>query len=80
MSDKQFMTVFFGVLAVLFVIFFAIYFIAQVVTPDKLSTDTTTRNNLVKRIEPVGKISYEEKSLKVSVASSAKNRISICFW
>ena len=72
MSDKQFMTVFFGVLAVLFVIFFAIYFIAQIVTPDKLSTDTTTRNNLVKRIEPVGKISYEEKSLNVSVASLAK--------
>ena len=72
MSDKQFMTVFFGVLAALFVIFFAIYFIAQIVTPDKLSTDSNTRNNIVKRIEPVGKISYEEKSLKVSVASTAK--------
>ena len=58
MNDKQFMTVFFGVMGVLTVIFFIIFFIAQIIVPEKKSSDEFTNNAIVQRIEPVGKLNY----------------------
>ena len=58
MNDKQFMTVFFGVMGVLTVIFFIIFFIAQIIVPEKKSADEFTDNAIVQRIEPVGKLNY----------------------
>ena len=58
MNDKQFMTVFFGVMGVLTVIFFIIFFIAQIIVPEKKSADEFTNNAIVQRIEPVGKLNY----------------------
>ena len=58
MNDKQFMTVFFGVMGVLTIIFFIIFFIAQIIVPEKKSADEFTNNAIVKRIEPVGKLNY----------------------
>lgn len=58
MNDKQFMTVFFGVMGVLTIIFFIIFFIAQIIVPEKKSADEFTNNAIVQRIEPVGKLNY----------------------
>ena len=35
MNDKQFMTIFLGVMGVLTITFFVIFFIAQIIVPDK---------------------------------------------
>ena len=58
MNDKQFMTVFFGVMGVLTIIFLIIFFIAQIIVPEKKSADEFTNNAIVQRIEPVGKLNY----------------------
>ena len=58
MNDKQFMTVFLGVMGVLTIIFFVIFFIAQIIAPDKKATDEFTNNAVVSRIEPIGKLNY----------------------
>ena len=58
MNDKQFMTVFFGVMGVLTIIFFIIFFIAQIIVPEKKSADEFTNNAIVQRIEPIGKLNY----------------------
>ena len=57
MNDKQFMTVFLGVMGILLVIFFIIFAIAQVVVPES-KTGELTNNQIVKRIEPIGKLNY----------------------
>ena len=58
MNDKQFMTVFLGVTGVILVIFFIIFFIAQMIGPVSKKTDEFTNNAVVQRIEPVGKLNY----------------------
>ena len=58
MNDKQFMTIFLGVMGVLTITFFVIFFIAQIIVPDKKATDEFTNNNVVSRIEPIGKLNY----------------------
>ena len=58
MNDKQFMTVLLGVMGVLSITFFVIFFIAQIIVPDKRANDEFTNNNVVSRIEPVGKLNY----------------------
>ena len=50
MNDKQFITFFLAVMGVLLIIFFAIFFIAQVVTPDLSKSDKFTSNSIVSRI------------------------------
>ena len=58
MNDKQFMTVLLGVTGVILVIFFIIFFIAQMIGPISKKTDEFTNNAVVQRIEPVGKLNY----------------------
>ena len=58
MNDKQFMTILLGVMGVLSITFFVIFFIAQIIVPDKIANDEFTNNNVVSRIEPVGKLNY----------------------
>ena len=58
MNDKQFMTVLLGVTGVILVIFFIIFFIAQMIGPVSKKTDEFTNNAVVQRIEPVGKLNY----------------------
>ena len=65
MNDKQFITFFLGVMGVLLIIFFAIFFIAQVVTPDISKKDTFTINSIVSRIEPIGKLNYSDSNEKL---------------
>ena len=77
MNDKQFMTIFLGVMGVLTITFFVIFFIAQIIVPDKKATDEFTNNNVVSRIEPIGKLNYSgsnefAKNLEVSSVSSVR--------
>lgn len=66
MNDKQFMTVFLGVMGTLLIIFFIIFVIAQVVVPEFEKTDEFTNNAIVNRIEPIGKLNYpDSENLKV---------------
>jgi len=58
MNDKQFMTIFLGVMGVLTIIFFVIFFIAQIIVPEKKASDEFTNNAVVSRIEPIGKLNY----------------------
>ena len=58
MNDKQFMTFFLGVMGVLTIIFFVIFFIAQMIVPEKKASDEFTNNAVVSRIEPIGKLNY----------------------
>ena len=58
MNDKQFMTIFLGVMGVLTIIFFVIFFIAQMIVPEKKASDEFTNNAVVSRIEPIGKLNY----------------------
>ena len=58
MNDKQFMTVLLGVTGVILIIFFMIFFIAQMIAPVSKKTDEFTNNAVVQRIEPVGKLNY----------------------
>ena len=60
MNDKQFTTFFLGVMGLLLVIFFIIFFIAQIVSPETKKTDSFTTNSVVSRIEPVGKLNYSD--------------------
>ena len=62
MNDKQFMTVLLGVMGVLSITFFVIFFIAQIIVPDKRDNDEFTNNNVVSRIEPVGKLNYSSST------------------
>ena len=81
MNDKQFMTVFFGVMGVLTVIFFIIFFIAQIIVPEKKSADEFTNNAIVQRIEPVGKLNYagiNNSSSDSQEGKIAEVRESIC--
>ena len=48
MNDKQFMTTFLGVMGVIAIIFFVIFFIAQIIVPSTKVADEFTKNNLVK--------------------------------
>ena len=45
-------------MGVLTIIFFIIFFIAQIIVPEKKSADEFTNNAIVQRIEPVGKLNY----------------------
>jgi len=77
MNDKQFMTVFLGVMGVLSITFFVIFFMAQIIVPDKKANDEFTNNNVVSRIEPVGKLNYSgstefAENLEVSSVSSVR--------
>jgi len=63
MNDKQFTTIFLGVMGILLVIFFLIFFVAQVVSPETKKTDSFTTNAVVSRIEPVGKLHYSETEI-----------------
>ena len=81
MNDKQFMTVFLGVTGVILVIFFIIFFIAQMIGPVSKKTDEFTNNAVVQRIEPVGKLNYagsgsSDNESETQTASS--ERESIC--
>ena len=58
MNDKQFMTIFLGVMGVLTIIFFVIFFIAQMIVPEKKASDEFSNNAVVNRIEPIGKLNY----------------------
>ena len=58
MNDKQFMTIFLGVMGVLTIVFFVIFFIAQMIVPGKKASDEFTNNAVVSRIEPIGKLNY----------------------
>tara|TARA_B100001996_G_C18616047_1_gene575784 strand:- start:640 stop:1287 length:648 start_codon:yes stop_codon:yes gene_type:complete len=59
MNDKQFMTVFLGVMGILLIIFFIIFALAQVVVPES-RVDEFTNNEIVKRVEPIGKLNYSD--------------------
>ena len=77
MNDKQFMTILLGVMGVLSITFFVIFFIAQIIVPDKRANDEFTNNNVVSRIEPVGKLNYSgsnefAENLEVSSVSSVR--------
>ena len=81
MNDKQFMTVFFGVMGVLTIIFFIIFFIAQIIVPEKKSADEFTNNAIVQRIEPIGKLNYagiNNSSTDSQEEEIAEVRESIC--
>ena len=81
MNDKQFMTVFFGVMGVLTIIFFIIFFIAQIIVPEKKSADEFTNNAIVQRIEPVGKLNYagiNNSSSDLQEEKISEARESIC--
>ena len=60
MNDKQFTTIFLGVMGVLSIIFFVIFFIAQIIVPETNVADEFTNNAVVSRIEPVGKLNYSD--------------------
>ena len=91
MNDKQFMTFFLGVMGVLTIIFFVIFFIAQMIVPEKKASDEFTNNAVVSRIEPIGKLNYSgsndalvnlDKSITNSVRElrcdeSSKNKIHV---
>ena len=62
MNDKQFMTFFLGVMGVLTIIFFVIFFIAQIIVPEIKTADVFTNNAVVSRIEPIGKLNYSDSS------------------
>ena len=77
MNDKQFMTVFLGVMGVLTIIFFVIFFVAQIVAPEKKAADEFTNNAVVSRIEPIGKLNYSgsndaEANLDESMANTVR--------
>ena len=62
MNDKQFTTIFLGVMGVLTIIFFVIFFIAQIIVPETNVADEFTNNAVVSRIEPVGKLNYSDSN------------------
>ena len=62
MNDKQFMTILLGVIGVLSITFFIIFFIAQIIVPDKKVNDEFTNNNVISRIEPIGKLNYSSSN------------------
>ena len=73
MNDKQFMTTFLGVMGVIAIIFFVIFFIAQIIVPSTKVADEFTKNNLVKRIEPIGQLNYSgEEERETSQAKIVK--------
>ena len=81
MNDKQFMTFFLGVMGVLLIIFFSIFFIAQLVSPDERADDSFTVNSVVKRIAPIGQLNYTDSSSSDDNLESqtlAPKRESIC--
>lgn len=67
MNDKQFMTTFLGVMGALAIIFFIIFFIAQIIVPSTKVADEFTNNNIVNRIEPVGKLNYSDQEEDISI-------------
>ena len=76
MNDKQFMTIFLGVLGVLTIIFFVIFFIAQMIVPEKKASDEFTNNAVVSRIEPIGKLNYAgSNDTLVNVDKSITNSV-----
>tara|TARA_B100001250_G_C19793086_1_gene787455 strand:+ start:683 stop:1156 length:474 start_codon:yes stop_codon:yes gene_type:complete len=75
MNDKQFITFFLGVMGVLIIIFFAIFIIAQVVTPDISKKDTFTTNSVVSRIEPVGKLNYSNSNEKLQESNVKTSQV-----
>ncbi len=76
MNDKQFMTVFLGVMGVLTIIFFVIFFIAQIVAPEKKAADEFTNNAVVSRIEPIGKLNYSgSNDAEANLGESAVNSV-----
>ena len=81
MNDKQFMTVFLGVTGVILVIFFIIFFIAQMIGPVSKKTDEFTNNAVVQRIEPVGKLNYAgsgSSDNESEIQTASAERESIC--
>ena len=81
MNDKQFMTFFLGVMGVLLIIFFSIFFIAQLVSPDKRADDSFTVNSVVKRIAPIGQLNYTDSISSddnLELQALAPKRESIC--
>ena len=81
MNDKQFMTVFLGVTGVILVIFFIIFFIAQMIGPVSKKTDEFTNNAVVQRIEPVGKLNYAgsgSSDNEAETQTASAERESIC--
>ena len=76
MNDKQFMTIFLGVMGVLTIIFFVIFFIAQIIAPEKKASDEFTNNAVVSRIEPIGKLNYAgSNDALVNVDKSITNSV-----
>ena len=76
MNDKQFMTFFLGVMGVLTIIFFVIFFIAQIIVPEKKAADEFTNNAVVSRIEPIGKLNYSgSNDAGVNLEESTTNSI-----
>ena len=81
MNDKQFMTVLLGVTGVIVIIFFMIFFIAQMIAPVSKKTDEFTNNSVVQRIEPVGKLNYagsDSSDNKTETETVSVERESIC--
>jgi len=81
MNDKQFMTVLLGVTGVIVIIFFMIFFIAQMIAPVSKKTDEFTNNSVVQRIEPVGKLNYAgsgSSDNKTETETVSVERESIC--
>jgi len=81
MNDKQFMTFFLGVMGVLLIIFFSIFVIAKLVSPEKRTDDSFTVNSVVKRIAPIGQLNYTDSSSSDDTLESqalAPKRESIC--
>ena len=76
MNDKQFITFFLGVMGVLTIIFFVIFFIAQMIVPEKKASDEFTNNAVVSRIEPIGKLNYAgSNDTLVNVDKSKTNSV-----
>ena len=76
MNDKQFITFFLGVMGVLTIIFFVIFFIAQMIVPEKKASDEFTNNAVVSRIEPIGKLNYAgSNDMLVNVDKSITNSV-----
>ena len=73
MNDKQFMTTFLGVMGVLAIIFFVIFFIAQMIVPSTKVSDEFTQNNLVQRIEPIGQLNYSDQEIVETSSKSYKS-------
>ncbi len=61
MSDKQFMTFFLGIMGILLIIFFIIFIVAKIIVPEQ-KVDKFTRDAIVSRIEPVGKLNYSDEA------------------